>query len=354
VEVSPSLIVTFDTAIKTTFSDTWESVAEAAEDITGVFKIRPGQTRNEYIAFIQDQTGIRDAGQGGNVAYDDVSGVAYKITHTNYNNGLRLTSNEIKDNVWSGEDSGNISAYDFANNKAYQWGAETAVWPRTKFAAMLIAARAGTVTGFDGVNYFATNHPVIVGSSATTYSNIITGVGLATIPTGTAPLASWQDALITNQQHFATAIATIGAISFGGAYTMPRFLRPKYVVHPVALTYTVNQLIGGGGFLTSGPPAQFISQTDNVLRNYGPWGGAIPMPELDAAGITSDYFIVCEQAAKAELGAWFYSELEAFEIRGFPDAASASSNRSDLWEWTVKGRGGAFPGLPWLAYRCTA
>jgi hypothetical protein len=351
VEVSPSLVITFDSMIQTVFSDTWESVADAAEDLSAVLRIRPGQTRREYIAFIQDQTGIRIAGQGGNVIYDDVSGVAYEIDHVNYAGGLRLTANEIKDNVWAQDNR--ISAYDFASNWATQRAGESAIWPRVQFATLLNNAIASKQIAFDGKQFFATNHPVIVGSTAQTYSNIITGVGLATIPSGTPPQGTYLDAFLINQINFAKAIATIGTVSFGGAYLMPRFLRPKFVIHPVALTYTVNQLIGGGGFLTSGPPAELVANTTNVIKNYGPWGGAIPMPELDAAGVTTSYIIVCEQAVRGDLGPWFYSELEPFEIRGYPDASSVVTNRSDLFEWTIKARGGAFPGLPWLAYLCT-
>ena len=348
-QLTPSYVVTIDSMIRALITSNWQRVAKEAAQVRRIMKVRPSTTRRELLTWLLDTVGIYPEGQGGNIRFDDMAAIEYEIDNLNVGSGLRLTTNEIEDNQL--KDYPQVGAMDFAQKWARDRGAEGAYYARNLLFQLI--KNGGTALAYDGQPYFSASHPVNpVGPSQGTYSNIITGVPINITPTGTAPQSTYMDALIIQSRNFASALATIASLNFGSfGGTIPRMLKPKIVVAPAALAFTVNQLVGGGGFLTSGMPAEFIAQTDNILRNYA-FEEPIIAPELDAIS-TSNYYIGCEDVLSDEVGAFIFSERKPFELRGYPDTASAQTNRADMWEWTFKGRNVGAYGHPYLFFKCT-
>jgi phage major head subunit gpT-like protein len=354
-QISPSFIVTLDSMIKAEITGNWQRAAPRAKEIGRIMKVRPSGTRRELITWILDTIGIYPQGQGGNRRYDDMASINYEIDNLNVGAGLQLTTNELEDNQL--KNNPEIGALDYAAKWSRDRGMEGALYPRS------VLFGGGGVTGlipagttalcYDGQPFFSTSHPINpVGKSGGTFSNIITGVGLNTQPTGTAPLATYMDALIQNMFNLQTAVSTIAKLSFSNGYnSRKRFLRPNLIVAPTALELVINQLIGGGGFLTSGPAADIISQTSNVFKNYS-FGEPIFAPELDDLSPTT-YYIGCEELVSDPVGAFIFSEREAFKMIGYPDVHSAATNRSKMWEWDYDGRNVGAYGHPYLFFQCT-
>ena len=343
-EVNPQYIVTIDSTIKAAITSNWQRVTKYAPEVNGVIKKRPSSTRRELITWILDTAGIYPQGVGGNRRYDDMLAIAYEIDNLNVGSGLELTTNEIEDNQLANNPE--VGALDYAQKWGRDRGAEAAYFMR-KIMFQLIAAGT-TATGYDGVPFFSASHPVTPGvASDGTYSNIITGVPISVTPTGSAPQSTQLDGLILSQINFASALAYIAGLTFRGG--TPRFLKPATLIVPTQLAYTANQLIGGGGFLTSGPAADVMAQTTNVLGNYQ-FNKPIIAPELN--GDPTHYYIAVEDVLSDEIGALVFSERKPFELRGYPDASSAAQNLSKVWKWDFDGRNVGAYGHPYLLFKC--
>ena len=129
-------------------------------------------------------------------------------------------------------------------------GNAAAYYPEQQLFALI---KAGTTQlSYDGVPFFSAAHPLNPNGGGGTYSNIVTGVSIAS---GLDANPLYDVALA--QTNFAKALAAVTAQKFLGG--IPRYLRPTVMFVPTALQYRAEQVTG----------ARTISMGDNVLVNRG-------------------------------------------------------------------------------------
>lgn len=341
-EVTPEYILDINTELSAIITSNWQRVT-AEEDAWGrIMKLRPSSSKQEILTWILDTAGIYPQGNGGNIRFDDMAAISTELVNNDFGSGLKLTTNEIEDNQLA--DKPTVGAMDFAKKWASDRGFESAYFPRKQLFSLI--ANGNSALAYDGLSFFNSAHPVDPSRPAgPTYSNIITNVGLQ--PTVSNPPDNI-NALVQASTNFAKALSTIAAQTFTIA-GIPRFLKPKIVACPTTLTYVVRQMIGMAGGASG---ANLLATTSNVFGSYE-FEAPISAPELNALS-TSTYYIGCEDIISDELGAFIYSERKAFELQGYPDTQSAAQNRSNIWEWHLKGRNGTLYGNPYLFYQCTS
>lgn len=210
-------------------------------------------------------------------------------------------------------------------------GNAAAYYPEQQLFALI---KAGTTQlSYDGVPFFSAAHPLNPNGGGGTYSNIVTGVSIAS---GLDANPLYDVALA--QTNFAKALAAVTAQKFLGG--IPRYLRPTVMFVPTALQYRAEQVTG----------ARTISMGDNVLVNRGI--EVVVNPLLDDE--PNVYYLGVADMLSEDLAPFLWWERQPFELRGYTLQDEADLSRRDEFEWHMKGRNAAAYGHPYLFYRCTA
>lgn len=326
-KVTPEFIVSFETELRGLVTSNWDRVI-AALSWDRIMKTRPSSTKREILTWLLETARLYPAGNGGNVRFDDMVAATHSYENEDIAGGLRLTRNEIEDNQL--KDTPSVGALDYAAKWAKDMGAAAAYFPQQELFKLIKAGK--TKKSYDGVAYFSASHPVNPNGGGPTYSNLVTAVPIN--PTSGATEA---ENLGLAQKNFAKAIAAVSGQRFFNG--VPRHLKASVVVAPTALQYRVKQLTGG----------KILGATENVITGYG-FEDPIIAAELDEE--PDVYYLGVEDVLADELGAFVFSEREAFTMRGYTGLEEAALNRQDLFEWTMKGRNTAIFGHPYLFYRC--
>jgi hypothetical protein len=356
-EVNPLYVLDINTRLESLITGNWQRAVKHAGAWGKVMKARPGQGKLEILTWLLDTVGIYPQGNGGKMRFDDMTALQTEIVITNFGSGLRLTSNEVKDNQL--EKNPKVGAMDYADKWARDRGAEGVLFPRKNMFSLIGAG--GTATTYDGLSFFNTAHPIDPGKpSGATFSNIldVATVGGSCDISVTGSSAGSINDLATAGENLGRALGYIGSLTFNAAGT-PRYLVPRGVLVPTTLDYRARQLLGvssDGAFGGGNAGAELISMSSNVLESYGL--DVISAPEVNTINTTNStpnaYYIYVEDTISDELGALIMSEREAFELQGYPDVSSARANRSQMWEWNLIGRYGFQYGHPYLLFQVLA
>jgi phage major head subunit gpT-like protein len=331
-KVTPSFIVSFETQLFGIGEDTWtRRLANLHWD--KFMKSRDSQSKREIIVWLLENAKIYNEGNGGNNRQDNIIAATFELENDNFGNGLELTRNELEDNVMAGTASGtSVATLDYAATWMRATAGAAAYFPQE--ALFKLIENGTTKLGYDGLPFFSAAHPVNPNGSVQTYSNIITGVDINPTPGALGEL----DALGLAQRNFAKALAAVRSIR--GIDNKPRHLVPKTLLVPNALSYRANQLATAG----------FLTQSDNNV--FGKQNiEAITEPLLDTEPTV--YYIGVEDMMADQLGPFMWSNREPFSMRSYSLFDDAFLNRSDTFEWTMKGRNAAVYGHPYLFFRCT-
>lgn len=322
-KITPEFIVNFETRVQGLVSSSWDRVTSNLS-WDRLMKVRQSQSQKEIITWLLDSVQLSSQGNGGSKRFDDLVAHSFEITNEEKGAGLRLFKSEIEDNQM--RDNGGIGALDYAQNWARQAGAAAAYEPQRMLVELLKSGEASL--GYDGVPFFAANHPVTPGlTGGPVYQNLFIGAGYDVIGAGTLELA---------QSRFAACIAAVSGQKFING--IPRFLVPSIIATPTAGDYRFRQLVG----------AKVINATDNMLQGYG-FEEPMRMAELDDA--PSHFYIGCQDMLSDELGALIYSDREAYSLNSYAATSSAELHRMKQFEWHIDGRDGATYGHPWLLFK---
>lgn len=326
-KVTPEFVVSFETQLKGLISSNWNRVASNL-NWDRFMKVRPSSTKREILVWLLESARIYPEGDGGNTRYDDIAAATFSYENDNAGAGLRLTKNELEDNQM--KDNPSVAALDYGRKWASDMGAAAAFYPQQMLYGLITTGK--TNKGYDGVPFFSEVHPVNPNGGGGTYSNIIRAVPI----NASAGAGSEQDALIAAQRNLAKALAAVRAQrALNG---IPRYLVGTTLLVPTALQYRAEQLTGG----------DMLSQTTNVLRNRRL--EVVVEPQLDAE--PDVYYIGVEDMLADDLGAFVWSEREAFFMREFGWMTQLDLAHKDMFEWLMKGRNTAVYGHPHLFYRC--
>jgi phage major head subunit gpT-like protein len=323
-KVTPAFVVSFETNLQTFVVDGWKRIEKNL--IWDKFMdIRPSQTLRELYFWLLETAQIYDENQGGNKRYDDMAATFYEIDNINSGVALRLTKNEIEDNMMASPNLKGMPALDYAANWAKQVGGAGGYRPQEKMFALIAGGKTTTI-GYDGVTYFNAAHPtnVVAGAGAGTYSNLVTAVPLATA-------ASVQVAAA----NINTAVAAMRGIKQpNGKF---RMLRPRVLLHDPSNLYTVNQLLD----------SKFFNASENVLTKLG-----IEPVCADELSVEPGVWYLGAELMPGEGGPFIWQDREPYYLTSYTSDSMVELQRRKAFEWLFDGRNAAAPGHPYLFFRC--
>lgn len=309
----------------------WRSVAKPAT--SGASK--------ERLIWLLDTARIQRTGHGGNIEFEDLVSQTQELEHLNAAAGLEIRREQFEDTDGNG--------VNFATQWARQIGAYAAYWPQKMTAQAILA----NPTTYDGLSYFNAAHPLNpYNTSAGTYANVFTGAASGIYP-GAIPIGSGTvDVAVAN---LAKAIAYVSAIKMPNGED-PRFLRLAGIMVPPALTARAQQLTNAKFIAQAAASGGGSGDVEAVIRNFG-FGQPIEAPELSSAfsgGSDTTYYLLMEDILTSDMGAFTYSEREAFAVLYYGPQSDADLARRRKLQWTTEGRNVLKAGHPYLCFQCKA
>ncbi len=332
-KITPELIVSFETQVVGLVTGNWDRVV-ANLNWDRAMKQRPASTKREILTWLLETAAIYPEGDGGNKRFDDMVAATMSFDHSHAGNGLRLTADEIKDNQM--KDNPNVGAMDYATKWAKDMGAAAGYEPQKQLFNLIL--NGTTALAYDGKPFFATDHPVNPNGGGGVYSNHIANVPLV-VTSG----ATEQDNIIIGRKNLGKAQAAVRKNRFVNG--VPRMLVPTTLwVQSDSYDYA-NMLVNSGVIAaTSNTSAADPKSPTKKLE-------VISCAELDGE-TAGTYYIGVEDMLSDELGAFIWSELEAFSMQTYGPMTEAALGRMKQFEWLLDGRNQAIYGHPYQFYRC--
>lgn len=338
--VTPSFLVDFETNIQSIVENEY---ARLGSNLwwSQFMKRKPSQRRQEIVAWLLSTAKIEDLGQaGGSVPFEDLVSKYTTFENRYAGAGLKLRKAQLEDLDGEG--------MDLASKWASDIGAYMAYWPQKQLVSLI--KNGHTTTGYDGVNFFATNHPLNpFNTGLGNYANLFTGGTAAPIDTSVSV-----DVALNN---LIGVVAAIKAIKMPNGED-PRFLRPKYLLVPPKLQGRAQQLTNAKFLAQAAASGGGSGDVEAVISSFG-WAQPIVADEL--AGFESDttYFVACEELSSNNLGAFVYVDREPFSItyytgQGGGTGVDAQLDRAKELEWHATGRNVAGYGHPYLFFKVKA
>jgi len=297
----------------------WELVAKRVE----------GDSKKQRMAWIVDTASLETL-EDGEMTFEDMMAHQYEYEHLEAGKGLILNRNEFTD-----KDANGIDMATAWNRQIAAW---MAYWPQDAVAQAFIA----NPTAYDGISYFANNHPCnpLAPAGGATYSNLLTAFPLN---------AATVDIALDNLNAALAYIRSEVRTPDGRA---PRRLKPTHILHPPAMSGRVQQLTS----------AQFISQDAasgggsadiSGMSHRKNMAEPVECAELAAVygGSDADCYIVCSDVVSGTLGGFIYSVLEDFEIISHNPTTAAELALINQLQWTTRGRNVVAPGHPFAIFK---
>lgn len=334
-KITPSWVATFETNAQTLIQDAWTRMKPQL--VWDKFMdVRQSQTGRELFFWLLETARISDEGQGGNKRYDDIAATYFEIVNKNSGAGLRLTRNEIEDNMMAGANLRGMPALDYAASWAKQMGGSAAYWPQELFFSLLAGGK--TTKGYDGVNFFSSAHPINPSNPAGgTYSNLYTAKPI--------------DA--TNAPSLDTAAANLASVfqsirSLKQANGKPRNLVPRYLLAGEDLRKRVFEILDTKTLVTSatqGATGVALAPIENVISRYGL--EPVIATEPAEAGV---YYVFCEMLP-GEGGPFIFQDRSPYVLTSYQPESQAELQRRKEFEWSFDGRNAGSYGHPYLVAR---
>jgi hypothetical protein len=306
-----------------------------------ITRTRTTQARKDIVTWLLNTAQIRDQGKGGNIRFDDMVSNYTTIEHGFSGAGLKMRKADLDDLDGGGVDAASQWSSDIAAQMAY--------WPQRQAADFLKTAHTSKYKTYDGLPFFATNHPVNpYRPTAATYANLFTG-GASGVYPGALPIDA-SVSLETAANNLQALYAYISGLVMPDLVT-PRFLNPIGMLVAPNLMYRASAITKAKFIATStsnGGAAP--SDVEGLIQDLG-FAPPIKAPELANFEGGTTYFVICEQLAASQLGALIYTQREAYRVNYYGEVTDAVLNRADELEWHCKGRNGMSAGHPYLLFK---
>lgn len=336
--ITPQWVGTFEKAQRTLIQNAWDRVNKNL--VWDKFmEVRPSSTLTELYMWLLETAQIHDEDQGGQKSFDSIAATFFEITNKNSGSALKLTRNEIEDNMLArpGMTQGG-PALDYAANWARQIGGASAYWPQEKMFDLIKAGEGTTLgTAYDALAFFSKVHPVNkFDSSKGTYANLLSGSPSGIYP-GACPIdITNAPALADAASNFAAAVAYIESLTQPNG--KPRYLKVKYALAGQDLKKRLHEILSTRFFGQDG-------STENVLTSYGI--EPVTAPELTTAG---EYYLACEQLT-AEGGALIFQDRSPYVLTSYTPETQAQLQLRKEFVWSYDGRNAASYGHPYLLFK---
>lgn len=314
-----------------------------------IMKVAPkSNSKRERISWLLDTAQIRPTGKGGNMPFEDIVGQTTEVEFENAAGGLKLKKEQFEDLDGNG--------IDLAAHWSRQMGAYSSYWPQKMLAQQFLKNSGAGPTTYDGLAFFATNHPYNPFlTAAGTYSNVFTGSA-----SGIYPGALKIDSSVTVEEainNIAKALAYIASLKMPNGED-PRFLRLAEMIVPPALEARA-RMVTGAAFIATGALGGGAGSTDitPMVRNFGLSAEPIVAPELGSGfsgGSDTSFYLAMEEITTNPLGAFSYVPRDEFTMLFYGPQNDAQLARIKEFQWTTEGRNNVLAGHPYLLFKCKA
>lgn len=310
-----------------------------------IAKRSPMAGRKERLLWLLDTASIEYVNKlGGEVQFEDIISNTFEVETKAATAGLKLNRFQLEDN-----DGGGLQ---MAAHWARQQGEYAAYWPEKQVLRSLNAGTLAASTSYDGVPYFAANHPLNPFDAALgNYVNLFTGGASAGVTPGACPVAG------TDSN--ADLIALTRAVTFiEGQYKMPngsdpRRLRVSTILAPTALKGPMIRALDSK-FITSA--AGGMLDPTAIVSMLG-LGSPLFAPELGAGftnGSDTAYYLIADNATSDMVGGLTYYEREPFQIVYNGEMTDAQLARANEIQWLTRGRNVVTYGHPYMIFKVLA
>ena len=331
--ITPEWVGSFQTGLRFRIQNGWDRVIKNLM-WDEVMEVYPSQTLTEVHIWLLETANIHEYDLGGIQVFDNVVGQKQEITNKDSGTALRLTKNEIEDNVFR-RNGMNMVTMDVAGKWADQIGKASAYRPQKQ---MFRVIKNGETTSFracyDGKALFAQDHPVNpYDPSSGQYSNLLTGASSGAYP-GACPITG-----VTLEQavdNFSKAIGYTQTLKQPNGE--PRMLRVRAVL--------------GGPDMKERLPAvvesKFYGRDGSTEGMVSKWGiNAIICDELTTP---DEYYLVCE-VILGEGGPIIWQERQGYVLTSYTPATQWELQQRKEFTWDYEGRNECVPGHPYLIFK---
>lgn len=307
---------------------------------TKLAKVLPSGSKREIVSWVLNTAQLDDMGDGGNIAFDNMT-----IQETEFRAGVAGKGLKLRRQQFEDLDGNGVQ---LAAEWSAQIGAQNAYWPQKQTAYVLKNGHtASLVTAYDGKALFATDHPVNPKKTALgSYSNLFSSLPIDTSVT--------TDVALTN---LSTVFSNIASIKMPNGED-PRFLRPCGILCSPKLFPRAVQLTNAKTLAQAAASGGGGADVEALINSLG-YGQPIMADELSGFESDTTYFVICEQVTGSQLGSIVYVEREAFSTRyytgrGGGTGVDAILDRADELEWHNSGRNAIGPGHPYAIFKVKA
>lgn len=337
--LTPSFLFKFEENLRLIQEQSYASLAASENQWWGDFtRVIPSGASKEHLIWILDTMEIEGRGpKGGSMDFQDISMLETDFEAEFANSGLKLLRSQMEDTDGKGLELGSAWVRQATLKGAY--------WPQKQIANLIINGTGTTRLAYDRLSFFNAAHPYNPkNSSAGTFSNIITSVGIA----------GSSDA--TDFAHLQTVASTIAQIKQANGVD-PRHLQPRSILASSILYPRIAKLLD----------AKFIGGTvgstdiSGHLQSLG-FGRVVHAPELNALNSGNTYIVMAGAPGVPvnELSAGFaYIERQPFGINYYTGSGGGDAyvdailNRANEIEYHIQGRNVAGYGHPFACFACS-
>lgn len=337
---APSVVRRIEDNLKYIIVSTWAR-RERDQWWRRVVKSRSSSTKRELLQWMLETAGIKPMGDGGNFVYEDIEEITHEIIAEKFGAALRLSDDEIEDG----------SAFDRAGKWATQIASSGAMWPQEQAAQLLRDGK--TKTGYDGVSFFNTAHPVsgINGDTGPSFSNLHYDMpftpqnvaeGFRRIATIKAP-----DSKYRKLKPRVIGAGELERLAVTQALSAESFADPVRsgttapATNVIKTSYGFDEPIITADFDDTG--SAYYNNTTGAYQ-----GATATSATLATRGV---WFMFCELLEDDELGGLIYSERKGFNLNSYSPISDVVLGQMDAWEWQFKGRNANTFGHSFLLHR---
>ncbi len=318
-----------------------------------VARVVPTQAGREVLSWVLNTAVLENTGVDPTPNYRDMQIMNTAFVPEYMSAALKLQRARFED-----LDGGGV---DIAADWARQMGAQAVYFPQKTVAKTILAGETGVC--YDGLAYFANNHPVNPKDATKgTFANLFTGAAAST-PATDVNDASYPGALnVATSTYEAIFTGLMNIFSYIAAQKMqngidPRLLRPAALLCPSAIYPKMNAVLSttqiaataAGSSNTAGGSMNISGQ----LQKLG-YGDVVHCPEFDSD--PTSFYVVAQQLTTSQLGAIVYVDREPVGVRYYSgqDGSNVQLGRTDELEWIARGRAVGGYGHPYLLYKVKA
>jgi phage major head subunit gpT-like protein len=313
IDITPEWLTDTQTRLEEKVSNAWQETL-AFSFWRSLAIAQTQDTLKKQYKWMLESAEIRPTGsKGAELEFEELAEQAHELVAENFGTGLELFRNDIEDELYG--------------DKASKWGSAAgsaaAYWPERQIINLLKNGK--TKKGYDGKNFFATDHPVNpYDTTAGTYANLYT----------TRPLTA---------ANVAYGVAQMLSVNHPGR--APRRLKPNLLIVDPSNQFAAREITGAEVIINASGNAA----GSNIIKSAYGLGEPLVLDELASeAGV----WYLAVPASNSEIGgAFLYSERKPFQLTAYSPMTQAELDRMNTFEWHMRGRNTAAYGDPYRIFR---